>query len=149
MKKNYFSKISAITVIIMMVGTLLIGCSHKITESDVTYGSAITDNVLEGIKNKDYNKFTRDFSDTMKKAIPEQSFNSLADKLNTKIGDYSSKTFSGAAKNKKDNKEYTVVVYKAKYTKESGDVLITITFSDNNGKKAVDGLFFKSPNLTK
>ncbi|MDF2885183.1 MAG: hypothetical protein K0R54_5755 [Clostridiaceae bacterium] len=149
MKKNYFSRIFIFAIIAAMISVLLIGCGEKLTEADVSYGSAITDNILEGIKHKDYNKFTRDFSDTMKKAIPEQSFNSLADNLNTKIGDYNSKTFSGAAKNKKDNKEYTVVVYKAKYTKESGDVLITITFSDNNGKKAVDGLFFKSPNLTK
>lgn len=149
MRKNYLVRIFIFALITVMAGVLFTGCGQKLTEADVSYGSAITDNILEGIKDKDYNKFARDFSDTMKKAITEQSFNSLADNLNAKIGDYKSKTFSGASNTKKGNKEYTVVVYKAKYTKETGDVLITITFSDNNGKKMVDGLFFKSPNLTK
>ena len=149
MKKNYLGRIFIFALITIMAGVLLTGCGQKLTEADVSYGSEITDNVLQGIKDKDYNKFARDFSDTMKNAITEQSFNSLTGNLNTKIGDYKSKTFSGASKTKKDNKEYTVVVYKAKYTKETGDVLITITFSDNNGKKMVDGLFFKSPNLAK
>lgn len=149
MRKNYLVRIFIFALITVMAGVLFTGCGQKLTEADVSYGSAITDNILEGIKDKDYNKFARDFSDTMKKAITEQSFNSLADNLNAKIGDYKSKTFSGASKTKKDNKEYTVTVYKAKYTKETGDVLITVTFSDNNGKKMVDGLFFKSPNLTK
>ncbi|QAT40897.1 DUF3887 domain-containing protein [Clostridium sp. JN-9] len=149
MKKNYLGRIFIFALITIMAGVLLTGCGQKLTEADVSYGSEITDNVLEGIKDKNYNKFSRDFSDTMKNAITEQSFNSLTGNLNTKIGDYKSKAFSGASKTKKDNKEYTVVVYKAKYTKETGDVLITITFSDNNGKNMVDGLYFKSPNLAK
>ena len=144
MKKNVFAMLLAIC----MLSVSLAGCGSKgITESDVRYAGPMIDNVLAGIKDKNYAEFSRDFGDKVKDAITETSFNSLSDLLANKIGEYQSKNFGQAANTTQDNISYMVVVYKAKYTKESGDVLITMTFGDSNGVKKIEGLTFNSPNL--
>lgn len=84
--------------------------------------------------------------DTMKKAYTQDTFNSFVSLLQTKIGDYQSKTFAAAAPATENNVTYTKVIYKAKYTKETGDVLITVVFDE---QKKIAGLFFSSPNLAK
>lgn len=121
--------------------------SGQVTEADVPYASDMVDNMLAGIKEKDYAKFSKDFTDTMKSAMKEDSLNQLADMLSSKIGDYESKTFGQAANVTQGGLAYTVIVYTAKYTKESGDVIITVSFIDNNGTKQIGGLNFNSPNL--
>ncbi|SPF53590.1 hypothetical protein SBF1_6830001 [Candidatus Desulfosporosinus infrequens] len=73
----------------------------------------------------------------------------LVTTFDSKIGDYEGKTFSGATTTTKDNMTLTVVVYTAKYSKEPNGVQITITFSDSNGKKIIEGLYLNSPNLQK
>jgi hypothetical protein len=149
MKKSILLKIIAVIVMTLMLGTLLTGCGNKISESDVSYASLMLDNVLAGIKDKDYDKFSKDFSGNIKNAITKDKFDTIVATLDSKIGDYKEKSFGGAANTKKDNMALTVVVYKAKYSKETSDVLITISFSDNNGKKMIEGFILNSPNLRK
>lgn len=135
-------------IIAALLCTLSAGCSNakKLTESDVGYAGPILDNILSGIKDRDYDKFSKDFSTTLKNAIPKSKFEALVDTLNSKIGDYSSRTFSGASKTRSNNMDMDVVVYNAKFSKESGNVLITMSFSNS---KLVEGLYFNSANLAK
>ena len=150
MKRNVLSKIVIMIAITLIAGTLLSGCGAKsLSESDVSYAGPILDNVLTGIRDNHYNEFSRDFSDKMKTTLTQENFEILVTTLNSKIGDYENKSFSGATNTIKDNNTYTVVIYKAKYSKETNDVQITITLSDNNGRKIVEGLLFNSPNLKK
>ncbi len=150
MKRNVLSKIFIMLAITLIAGTLLPGCgAERLSESDVSYAGPILDNVLTGIRDNHYDEFSRDFSDKMKTALTQENFEILVTTLNSKIGDYESKSFSGATNAIKDNNTYTVVIYKAKYSKETNDVQITITLSDNNGKKLIEGLLFNSPNLKK
>ena len=55
----------------------------------------------------------------------------------------------GASQTTAKGTAYDTAVYRAKYTQESGDVVITITFCDENGAKVVAGLYFNSANLAK
>lgn len=128
---------------------LLPGCGKKITEADISYAGPMVDNMLAGIKDKDYKEYTKDFSSVMLKAVTEDSFNQLVDLVQSKIGDYQSRTFSGAQNTKSNGVDMTVVVYKAKYTNETSDVLITVTFGEENGAMKVMGFFLNSPNLRK
>lgn len=123
--------------------------SGQLTEADVPYASDMVDNMLAGIKDKDYAKFSRDFTDTMKSALTEDKLDQLADMLESKIGDYESRTFGQAANVAQNGINYTVIIYTAKYTEESGNVIITVSFTDNNGVKQIGGLNFNSPNLRK
>lgn len=133
---------------ISMVGTLS-ACGAKSSESAVIYAGPILDNVITGIKDNNYNEFSKDFSEQMKNAITQEKFQTLVTTFDSKIGDYEGRTLSSDTTITKDNKSLTVVVYKALYSKEPNGVQITITFSDNNGKKIIEGLYFNSPNLQK
>jgi hypothetical protein len=117
-----------------------------LTEENAAFAEPIVDNLLAGIKDKDYAVFSRDFSDAMKSAITEDSFISLADMLATKIGEYEKRNFIHATSMTKNGIVSTVVAYAALYSNEPGDVVITVIFSGDNEKK-VDGLDFNSPKL--
>lgn len=149
MRKNILLKSMITAIAILMLGILLSGCGQKVTESDINYAGPMLDNILTGIKDNNYEEFSKDFSSQMKNALTQDQFSALVTFLDSKIGDYEGKTFAGATNTSKNGKTLTVVVYKAKYSNETKDVLITITFGEDNGKKTVDGLFFKSPNLEK
>lgn len=144
MKKNVFIKVIAIALV-AVIGASLAGCSG-LKESDVSYAGPAMDNVLAGIKDKDLNKFTKDMTDTHKSAYTQDVFDGFVRLLQDKIGDYESKVFAGAAPATEDNVTYTKVIYSAKYTKETGNVIITIVF---DAQQKVAGLFFSSPNLLK
>lgn len=150
MKKSVLAKIVLLLTIVLIAGTLLSGCGSKsLSEAEVSYTGPILENVLTGMKEDSYADFSRDFSDQMKAALTQENFITFKTTFDSKIGDYESKSFSGATTTTKDNKTYTIVVYKAKYSKETADVQITITFSDHDGKKIVEGLIMNSPNLKK
>lgn len=140
MKKG-FSVLAAV----LALAALLAGCGIK--EADVPYANDMAENLLQGLNQNDYAMFSRDFSDTMKTAIDETAFAAMVEQLSAAIGTYESKTFYQAADSKQNDVVYTIVVYKAKYTDEEDDVLVTVTFSGEDDNKVVDGLFFNSPKL--
>jgi hypothetical protein len=123
--------------------------SGPITEADVPYSGDMVENLLTGINNKDLAKFSRDLDAMMKGYYTEAAFSDFVNLLETKIGSYESKAFAQASNVTQKGVDYTVVIYSAKYTKESEGVIITVSFSDNNGVKQVAGLFLNSPNLRK
>ncbi|MGH4139041.1 DUF3887 domain-containing protein [Clostridium sp.] len=105
--------------------------------------------MLQAVEKGDYAQFSKDFSDELKKAITEESFKTLCTSFSEKIGKYESKKFTAAAEKKKDEKIFKTVIYTSKYSKEEKDVQITASFTENDGKILVEGIFFKSPNLAK
>lgn len=112
--------------------------------ADVAYAEPLVDNMLAGLRDKDYAVFSRDFSDMMKSAMNEDAMRSLADFLAPKIGEYESRTFGQAAKTTLKSVQYTMIIYTAKYSDEPGDVLVTVSF---NAVKKIEGLNFNSPKL--
>lgn len=101
----------------------------------------VVENILLAIDAGDYEKFSVDFSDTMKSALPEDKFLELREMLQTSSGKYA----SCAAPNLLNNQGYAVYRFLCKFEKE--DVTVTVTFKIDGDK--VDGLFFDSTNLRK
>ena len=109
------------------------------------YLNPITENLLIGRNEKNYEKYSKDFSDEMKKAVSQEKFLESIDLIEGKIGKYieNSKKFDLATK----NNNYIIVTYKAKFTDESSDVTVRIVFEDINGEMKISGEFYDSPNL--
>jgi hypothetical protein len=120
--------------------------SNNVPEPD--YASKITENLLQGINNGDYTAFSRDFDDSMLKALPAESFQKqFSDGTQGIIGNYQAASIrffqaTGQA-------QYITVVYYAAYSAEPGAVLIQISFHPIEGQPRVSGLFFNSPKLRK
>ena len=130
----------------LMAAALLGGCGG-FKESDVAYADDMAENMLQGLSQNDYAVFSRDFSDTLKGGIDETAFAAMVEQISPVIGTYESKSFSQAADTTQNDVTYTVVVYKAKYSDEDADVLVTVTFGGEEGSKKIEGVFFNSPKL--
>lgn len=154
MKKILFVFAAVLTLSMMFAGCAAGGSpaqsgaqasagSGALTAEDMAYAEPLVDNLLAGIKDRDYAVFSRDMTDLMKSAMTEDALGQLADFL-SKIGEYQSRTFAQAANVTQNGVTYAVVIYTAKYSNEPGDVLITVTFT---GDKKIEGLNFNSPKL--
>lgn len=121
------------------------GLSKEESEKIKTNAEPLAENVLKSINNKDLDSFSKDFDDKMNSAFTKDSFKSLYEMLDTKVGTYKSKELVKVQKTKGDY----VLIYKAKYDKEPKDVVVTLSLSEKNGKYLVSGLYFNSPNLKK
>ncbi len=145
MSRNCLSRIKFVMTVITIFSVLLPGCSSGLNESDVAYAGPVLDNILQGIADKDYGKFSRDFSEKLKEAVKEDDFYALVTTLDTKLGEYEGRSFSNAARTKSANID-TLVTYQARYSKQSV-VTIKLYFSDNNGTRLIEGLLIDSPAL--
>jgi hypothetical protein len=118
--------------------------NDTLSAEDVAFAEPLVDNMLAGIRDKDYAVFSRDFSDATKSLMTEDKFNELTDLLASKIGDYEQRSFTQAVKAAQNDTLYTAVAYTAKYSDEPGDVIITVTF---NPDQKIEGLRLDSPKL--
>jgi len=110
-----------------------------------SYADPIAENILTAINTDDYAKYSENFDDVMKTAMPEALFQQTNAAIKDKIGEYISKEFW-----KIDTQnQYTIVFYKARFTQETADVTVQIAFHEVSGKNLVSGLWFNSPNLRK
>jgi len=110
-----------------------------------SYADPIAENILTAINTDDYVKYSENFDDVMKSAIPEALFRQTNAAIKAKIGEYISKEFW-----KIDTQnQYTIVYYKARFTQESADVTVQVAFHEVSGKHLVSGLWLNSPNLRK
>ena len=147
--KNSSKKPFIILCSIFVLVSMFVGCTKKLSEKDVEYAEVFTENIVQAIEKVDYAQFSKDFSSELKNAITEDNFKTLCTSFSENIGKYESRKFSAASESEKDSMIYQTVIYKAKYSKEEKDVQITASFSENDGKVLVQGIFFKSPNLIK
>ncbi len=140
MKRKIFLRTIALGLVLLTC-VAVAGCAGGLKESDVSYADPVADNILAAIKDGDYAAFSRDFSDVMKKAIPEDSFQNEIVGWFGALGEMKGKTFAGAADKAENGINYTIVIYKVKY--EKADVQLTLTFGGSDEKKLVEGLFYK------
>ena len=79
----------------------------------------------------------------MRQALPEETFVLARSLIHSKIGDYVSKEFF---KTESQN-QYTAVIYKARFTQETEDVIVRVVFQETEDVVRIAGLWFDSPKL--
>lgn len=131
------------TMLISMI--VLSGCSEKQPSVDEAkkFADPITENILQAMNDDNYSRFSQDFDEQMKAALNETQYKNTIPAIKAKIGKYLSKEFVSV-----ENKDgYLVVIYKARFSQETGDVIVRSVFSDRNGKKYISGFWLDSPKL--
>lgn len=108
----------------------------------IAFANPITDNLLDGFNQDNYQQYSRDFSSEMKQGLDEKVFEQNRALVVSKIGSYISRgdpfvTGSG---------EFLVVNYKADFEQEEG-VDIRVIFRKGDDTHQVYGLWFNSPKL--
>lgn len=140
-------KISVLIAISLML-LLFAGCNtmNKTDDAQIKKTSEpMVEDILTGIKEENYSKFSQNFDATMKEKLNEAAFKDLTSMLKNKIGNFISKEYWKSEK----SGTYTRTFYNAKYDNETENVIVTVVFSEKDNKDYVSGLFFSSPNLAK
>jgi len=139
------SKIPTTLLIVMIVTTLLLASCQPPKPAVISNDQVVqvVENTLSAIDAGDYQKFTQDFSDEMKKVFSEEQFTSLTDLLQNASGNYVSCADSDPVLS--NNQGYAIYRLTCTYALES--VIVTITFKVDGDK--IEGLFFDSTNLRK
>lgn len=99
----------------------------------------ILNNIIDGMKTGDVQKFRRDFDDTMKDIFPDEKSAETIKQINDQIGNYKSREYLGFL----NAQGMTKVLWKGRYDKTDADVLITVVISKRNNKYLVTGLWFQ------
>lgn len=143
MKRKTYTLLTILSVIFL----ILTGCTGKglLNERMENTANDITENLLLGMKEDDYKKFSSQFDQVMKKNLSESQFNILNADIKSKLGNYIAKEYISSEQ--KDN--YTVVIYKGTFSQEKNDVIIKTVLGENNGEIVVSGFWLDSPNLRK
>jgi Protein of unknown function (DUF3887) len=138
---NKFAKMIALSTLVLVL-LVTSGCSAPkpagLTDQQV---ASVTENILKALDAKNYQSFTRDFSNKMNSAFTQAQFDHLVSLLQTASGSYASLGMPSLT----NNQGYAVYHFPAKYAKET--VYVTITFLV--GGQKVEGLWFDSANLRK
>lgn len=99
----------------------------------------IMENIIEGIKSNDYNKYIRDFDSATRSAMPEAKFIEVNERLSGSIGEFKQKEYIGFL----DKQNMTVVMWKTKFTKTDDDILIKLVINKSGDVYYVSGLWFE------
>ncbi len=133
-------------VVTIAAVVIFAGCveeNHVDVDQVRTYADPITENILSGMSENNYPKYSGHFDQTMKNAMNEAVFNETNILIRSKIGDYVSKEFWKV----ESKNQYTIVYYKARFTDEPEDVIIKVVFQEITGEMKVSGLWLDSPKL--
>ena len=74
----------------ILILTISFGCTKDIADVDEVrkYSDTMTENLLVGLSDGDYEKFSKDFDDEMKAAIPKESFGEFSSQIKEGLGEY-------------------------------------------------------------
>jgi len=112
----------------------------NIPESEIQ-GAAqpILDNLLDGLKDGDYQKYSKDFDGTLKEALPETKFKQTRQGIFDTLGKFQSQIYLGSF----NQNQQTIVLWKGKFSRNADDVLIKLVLSKREGQVFVVGLWFQ------
>ena len=140
--KKTIAQITSVILIASVLGTTLLACAAM---AEPPYANQMAEAILAAVNEGDLPRYSQHFDQTMKEAVTQGAFDQLYQLIKAKVGDYVSKEFWKV----EERGEFTIVHYKAKFTKEPEDVVVRVVFRDTEGKTFVSGLWFDSPELRK
>jgi hypothetical protein len=113
------------------------------TDQAPAYAAAITETMLQALNDGDYQSYRLAFTKEMNERTTESVFTDYRSYAQNRIGVYKSKKFSDV----KIEGNETTVTYKAKFSKETADVMVTIVFQVTGDNIAVSDFWLNSPKL--
>lgn len=134
--------------ILFLLLFLLPACSNGIDKEKVQeYADPMVENILQGMNEDNYEKFSKDFGPIMLDALNAENYDGIIKKqIKEIIGNYESKELAKVDKVSQGDEDYIVVIYKATFSKETSDVAVTVYFTEGEDPK-IETLLFNSPKL--
>lgn len=122
------------------------GCdAGTMSETELATVDAVTENLLTGIDEMDYEVCSRDFSDEMKAAFDEEAFRAFAEDIAEKLGEAQSRKVVLSSKIQQQDEAILSVVYEIAYEKDPTPVKLTIQAQTKGDTVVLTGMSFGSP----
>jgi len=115
------------------------GVIGETNEEVASIAEPILDNILEAFESNDYIKYSQNFDATLKESVSKKKFVEADRHFESFLGDYQSKEYLGFVVKGK----MSVVLWKARYSKSSDDVIIKLILSKRGDEVLVTGLWFQ------
>ncbi|MDQ7782896.1 MAG: hypothetical protein RDU20_08460 [Desulfomonilaceae bacterium] len=109
------------------------------------FATKMLNEIIEGILEGDYHKYTRNLSPEMRKFQTRQVFLELQQKLQKNLGKLHTLTYLGFY----DQLGKRLGLFKARFEKDKDDALITIVLDIKDKEPKASGLWFDAPALEK
>jgi hypothetical protein len=141
-KETKMSKIIVCLVFTLMIAGSIVASADFIGTDDktvVAIADPILDNILAGFKEISYEKYSRDFDATLKKAVSAEKFLKTQKQIAAYYGEYQSRQYLGFL----NQGTSTEVLWKSRFVNTTDDVLMQLTVSKKDDKYLVSGLWFK------
>ncbi len=146
MSTRFYVK-TLIAVLALSLLLILPACNgaKKITgeaaDNVIAYTDPMADNVVQGLETGDYATFSQNFTDDMKKALPQSSFESMAQTFQSKLGAYQSREVSSV----EELQGNIAVIYTLTYSQAKAVTMRLVTTPTEPHQ--VGGLWFNAPEL--
>lgn len=134
------------TLAIMVIAFLTVSCA-QVTEEEKTTAREITINLLEGIRQNNYDQFSRDFNADMNQAMDHEAFSELRTMLIEKIGEDQQLELTKTQKTSSQGMDLVISSYKINYILSADPVDLTIYTYDDNDKTLIAGFSFEADAL--
>lgn len=143
---SHAARVFTVVVFVMACALLPMSTMAKGADSLLieTRATAIIRDIMEGITQGDFQKYTKDFSDAMRKSADHESFLQLQSKLRKHVGKFKSIEYIGFY----GQEGLLFTLFKARFSKEKDDVLVNLVLDRHKDPK-VTGLWFDAPSLRK
>jgi hypothetical protein len=128
--------LAVVFLLISPAAAAVIGQNDKDVQA---IANPILDTVLTGLNDGNYSLYSRYFDGTLKDAITEKKFAQVRTNILKKLGKYESRTYLGFLQ--KGN--FTVVLWRGRFSAADEDVLIKLVLSKRGNKVLVTGLWFQ------
>ena len=97
------------------------------------------DNILAGINENNYGKYSRDFHEDLKKSLTKEYLKTVKDNMEQNFGKYKSRQYLGLLRRKE---ERILILWKAVFDGTKNDVLIQLFLTKKDNKYQVIGILF-------
>ncbi len=99
----------------------------------------LLDNVLKGLADEDYFKYSRDFDNILKETITMQRFQEIRKKIQGWVGNYLYREYLGFI----NRKEISIVFWKGAFDQSKDEILMKMVIIEQDGKYLINGLWFE------
>lgn len=139
-----FVKVSLVFILAgcVLAGSVFAGIIGKDDDTVQLIAEPMMDNILDGLADENYQKYSKNFDATLKGAIPKEKFPSLKEQIEATFGNYLYREYIGFL-NKWAGGGMTVVLWKGVFDKSSDDVLIKMVLTEKEDKSYITGLWFQ------
>lgn len=134
---------SSSLIILLFFCFSFVSCNKTLTAEEIKIKDIvdpITENYFVSINNEDYDKFSKDFDDGMKKAVTKDNFSQLILQIKNGIGDYIPNSIKFVTITSEQG--FTAVYYDANFSKKN-NIKIKMVFSKINIEYKISGQWFQ------